>query len=214
MDQYLHWDSHHSITNKYSVYNTHTQRAKTVCSDQQLLGQEYQHIKTALSRYKYLEWVFHGLQTKMDYKLSLQHCNNNPNPYRDTNTNKDTIIVVPYSKGLSKSFKNICEKVGVQVHFKGNNTDKDLLVAPKDRNSIVIKGSVIHRYKCDYPVCTMENGRNRQKFWDRYKEHLRAPSTFFDHSQTTGHSIKLDNFSIVDREFQGITRTIKEAMYI
>ena len=40
MDQYLHWDSHHSSTNKYSVYNTLTHMAQTVCSNQQLLGQE------------------------------------------------------------------------------------------------------------------------------------------------------------------------------
>ena len=34
------------------------------------------------------------------------------------------------------------------------------------------------------------------------------------YSQTTGHPIKLENFSIVDRESQGIIRTITEAMYI
>ena len=54
-----------------------------------LLGQEYQDIKTALSRYEYRDWVFHRLQTKMEYKLSIQHHNNNPNPHWDTNTNKD-----------------------------------------------------------------------------------------------------------------------------
>ena len=79
----------------------------------------------------------------MDYKLSLQHSNNNPNPQRDINTNKDIFIVVLYSKGLSKSFKNICGKVGFQVHFKGNNTFKDLFVAIKDRDSIVNKEGVI-----------------------------------------------------------------------
>ena len=57
-------------------------------------------------------------------------------------------------------------------------------------------------------------GETGINFGDRYEEHLRAPSPIFDHSQTTGHSIKLDNFSIVDRESQGITRTMKEAMYI
>ena len=41
MDQYQHCDSHHSITNKYSVFNTFLHRAQTVCSNQQLLGQEY-----------------------------------------------------------------------------------------------------------------------------------------------------------------------------
>ena len=87
----------------------------------------------------------------------------------------------------------------------GNNVVKNLLMAPKDRDSISNKGAVINRYKCDHLGCTMEyireTGRN---FEDKYKEH----------SQTTGHSIKLDNFSILDRESLSITRTIKEAMYI
>ena len=43
-------------------------------------------------------------------------------------------------------------------------------------------------------------------------ENLRAPSPIYDHANTTGHSIQLDSFSIVDSESQGITRTIKEVM--
>ena len=107
----------------------------------------------------------------------------------------------------------VCTKVG--VHFKVNNTIKDVVVAPKDRDSITNKGGVIYRYMCDHLGCTIEfiseTGRN---FGDRYREHLRAPSPIYYHVQTTGHTIKLDSFSIVDRESQGITRTIKEAMYI
>ena len=57
-DQYLQWDSHHNISNKYSVFNTLTHRAQTGCSDQQLLGQELQHIRTVLSRCDYPDWVF------------------------------------------------------------------------------------------------------------------------------------------------------------
>ena len=151
-------------------------RTKTVCANQQLLGQEYEHINTTLSRCNYPDWVFHRLQAKMDYKLSLQHCNNNHNPHRDTNKNKGICIVVPYSKGLSESFKNICGKVGVQVYFKGSNTVKDLLVAPKDRDSIFNKGGVIYRYRCDHPGCTMVYiGETGSKFGDRYKEHLSIP---------------------------------------
>ena len=133
---------------------------------------------------------------------------------QDINKTKDIFIVVPYSRGLSESFKNVCVKAGIQVHFKGNNTIKDLLVAPKDRDSITNKGGVIYSNKCDHPGCTMgyigETGRN---FGDRYREHLRAPSPIYDHSRS-GHAIKLDSFSIVDRESQGINRTIKEAMFI
>ena len=32
-DQYLHWDSHHAITSKYSVIGTQYHRARTVCSN-------------------------------------------------------------------------------------------------------------------------------------------------------------------------------------
>ena len=55
-----------------------------------------------------------------------------------------------------------------------------------------------------------ETGRN---FGERYKEHLRVPCPIFNHSQTKGYLIKLETFSIVDRESQVITRTIKEDMH-
>ena len=35
-DQYLQWDSHHSLSAKYSVIGTLAYRAKTVCTDPQL----------------------------------------------------------------------------------------------------------------------------------------------------------------------------------
>ena len=61
----------------------------------------------------------------------------------------------------------------------------------------------------------MENiGETGRKFGVRYKEHLRKHYPIFNYSQNTGHLIKLENFSIVDRESQDITRSIKEAMYI
>ena len=42
-DQYLHWDSHHSITSKYSVIGTLYHRARTVCSKQDYLENEEKH---------------------------------------------------------------------------------------------------------------------------------------------------------------------------
>ena len=78
-DQYLHWYSHHSISAKYSVVNTLTQRVQTVCSDQQLLGQEQLHIRTPLSRCNYPDWVFNRLQTKLDFQPSHQDHSTNSN---------------------------------------------------------------------------------------------------------------------------------------
>ena len=36
----------------------------------------------------------------------------------------------------------------------------------------------------------------------------------FDHHNTTGHNISIENFEIVGREDQNLMRTIKEALYI
>ena len=71
-DQYLHCDSHHSITSKCSVYNTLSPRVQCVCSDEQLLEQDNQHIHMALRKCNYSDWIFHKLQTKRDFLLSHQ----------------------------------------------------------------------------------------------------------------------------------------------
>ena len=56
-----------------------------------------------------------------------------------------------------------------------------------------------------------ESGRT---FGERFREHLRAPSLIYDHHNTTGHELSLDNFKIVGREDQNITRAIKVAILI
>ena len=78
---------------------------------------------------------------------------------------------------------------------------RNLLMAPKDKDNITTKGGVMYRYKCDHLGCTVEyTGETGRTFGDRYKEHLRAPFPILDHTNTTGHTIKLENISIVDRE--------------
>ena len=44
-DQYLHWDSHHNLSAKFSVFNTITHAARSVCTNPQLLHEEEEHIE-------------------------------------------------------------------------------------------------------------------------------------------------------------------------
>ena len=44
-DQYLQWDSHHHLSGKFSVINTLTNRAQTVCSNPELLCKEMDHLR-------------------------------------------------------------------------------------------------------------------------------------------------------------------------
>ena len=57
-------------------------------------------------------------------------------------------------------------------------------------------------------------GETAITFGERYKEHLKALSPIHDHCDTSGHNITLNNFSIVGREEQNLSRLIKESMFI
>ena len=48
-DQYLQWDSHHNLSAKFSVITTLSHRAQTVCSNPELLKQEKEHVRKALT---------------------------------------------------------------------------------------------------------------------------------------------------------------------
>ena len=147
--------------------------------------------------------------------------NSTPKTTRSNNKNKRSnninisSITVPYNKGLSESFKNIGKKYGIQVHFKSGKTLKDELVAPKDKDHITKKSGIIYRLKCDRLECDEEyTGETSRTFGEKYKEHLKVPSPKHDHSNTTGHTTSLENFSIVGREEQNLSRLIKESMFI
>ena len=70
---------------------------------------------------------------------------------------------------------------------------------------------VIYRYKCNRVDCDEEYiGESSRVFGERFKEHQKAPSPIFDHTNTTGHNINIENFSIVGREDQNLKRAINK----
>ena len=124
-------------------------------------------------------------------------------------------MILPYVRGLSETMKNICNKHGVQVHYKGGNTIKGLLMAPKDKDHITMKSGIIYRFKCLRVDCDDEYiGESSSTFGERFKEHLKDLFPIYDHQNITGHDTTIENFSIVEREDQNLIRAIKEAIYI
>ena len=55
-------------------------------------------------------------------------------------------------------------------------------------------------------------GESSRVFGERFKEHQKAPSPIFDHTNTTGHIMNIENFSTVGREDQNLKRAIKESV--
>ena len=136
--QYLHWDSNHFIGAKNSTFNTLAFRPKVVCPMQQALHKEMEHIRKALQACNFPSWALHTLQNKLNCKNNIHNGHTTTGTQSDNNNNgsnnKNISIVVPYIHGGGR-FKKICNSLGIQVHFKGTNTIKTLLMAPKDRDN-------------------------------------------------------------------------------
>ena len=79
------------------------------------------------------------------YSYIHTHTSSRDNNTSTNNNHRYIHMVVPYTKGLSESFKNICGKVEMQVNVKAGNTIKSLLVTPKDRDNITQKSGPIYR---------------------------------------------------------------------
>ena len=97
----------------------------------------------------------------------------------------------------------------------GLRTTQQMLVRPKDQDPKEKKSGVIYSYQCGTIDCGEEYiSEISRTLGEKYKEHLREPSPVQVHSQLTGHKLSSDNFNIIDRESQDLTKLIKESIYI
>ena len=104
-------------------------------------------------------------------------------------------MVLPYVMGLSESMKNISNKHMVQVHYKGGNTIKGLLMTPKDKGQITMTSGIIYRFTCQRVDSDDEYiGESSRSFGERFREHQKAPSSMYDHHNITGHDTTIPNF--------------------
>ena len=156
-------------------------------------------------------WALNRVKMKMNKPAQKK---NNPNTTQQ-NTNLKPYITVPYYKGLSESVKKKCNNYGVQIYFRGGINIKNLLMALKKKDPMLKKSGVIYSYKYGSMECDEEYiEESSRTFGERFKEYQKAPSAIFDHFNTTGCSISIDNFNIVGREDQNLRRDIKETLYI
>ena len=199
-DQYLQWDSHHHLSAKFSVINTLSYRAKTVCSRPELLQQEMDHLRKALTKCKYPKWTLDKVEKRLDKSTSetIDGVNNQGTTDAQAVTNGGKTkghIVIPYTQGHYESIKKICGRYSIQTHFKGGSIIKNL-VSPKDKDPLVNQsGAICGDLGCDDEYI----GENSGTFGERYKEHLKETSPIHQHSNLTGHPTSHNNFQIIGR---------------
>ena len=152
-DQYLQWDNHHHLSAKYSVINTLTHRAKSVHNKPELFQKGMDHLRKALTHCKYAKWAIDKVERRF---LKLTSKGNNSTNTLDTSGAKPTTNevntrghnVIPYTQGLCESIKKICNKYGIQTHFKGNSIINNLLVSPKAKDPMENKSGAIYWFQC------------------------------------------------------------------
>ena len=94
-------------------------------------------------------------------------------------------------------------------------TLRQLLVKPKDQDPKEKKSGVIYSYQYGEIACKEDYiGETSRTLRGRYRKHLNEPSPIHVDSLQFGQNSTPHNFSILEREDQGLTRTIKEAVYI
>ena len=137
-DQYLQWDSHHHLSAKFSVIHTLSHRAKTVCSKPELLQQEKDHLRKALTKCKYHKWALDKMEKRLNRSTSevIDGANSQGTTVAQAVTNRVKTkghIVIPYTQGLCESIKKICGRYGIQAHFKCGSTIKTSQSPPRTK---------------------------------------------------------------------------------
>ena len=161
----MQWDSHHNLVAKYSVISTLTHRVRTVCTKPELFNNEKQCLMKALTKCKYPKSALDKVERKFiknnqedsnvgnnHAELSKEESNNPSSNTAGRESTKEKYnkghIIIPYAQGLGESVKKICKKYGIQTHFQGNRTIKNLLVKPKDKDPLDRKCGAIYWYQC------------------------------------------------------------------
>ena len=135
-DNYLQWESQHHLSAKFSVIHTLSHRAETVCSNPELLCKEKAHLRKALTQCKYPKWALDKVERRLNRpsREAPGRANNQGTAGAQPATNEVKTkghIVIPHTQGLCESIKKICGRYGIQTHFKGVKTIRNLLVSPQ-----------------------------------------------------------------------------------
>ena len=113
---------------------------------------------------------------------------------RDPNKDKHNKghIVIPYTQGLGESIKKICSKYGIQTHFKGNRTIKEILVKPKDKDPI-------DKERGSSTGTSVGNSHARKSTWGRHPGPFEKDTRSTQKESSPIHPDRIQHFNIIGR---------------
>jgi hypothetical protein len=232
-DQYLHFSSHHPLQHKLGVIRTLLDRCNDIVTETEDRQKEEEHIVGALAKCGYPRWSFEKVKAQIAKKKE-------GGKDKRKKKNKDSagskgLVILPYVKGVTEGISRILNKHRVSTAVKPLQTIRNILVHPKDKQDKLEKCEVVYKIPCKSckSVYVGETGR---KLGTRVKEHMKDveqnsggsftraarkesltqinKSAITDHVKQNNHQIDWEGVSVLDREGDWRTRTIKEAIKI
>ena len=114
-DQYLQLDSHHHLSAKFSIIHTLSHRASTVCSKPELLQQEKDHLRKALTKCKYPKWALDKVEKRLN-RATRQATDGAPQVPNLPPTKSKTRVTLSYP--IHKVFVKASKRSVVGMAFK------------------------------------------------------------------------------------------------
>ena len=207
-------------------------RCEEIVTEEEDRKKEEQHVVEALGKCGYPEWTFRRVkhQKATKHQRDLDKIKKRKEGERSRGQ-----VILPYVKGVTEGISRILNKHRVSTAVKPKQTIRNMLVHPKDKVDKLDKSEIVYKIPCKScdQVYIGETGR---KFGTRMKEHLKDvevnkkgvftratkkesltemnKSAITDHVNQHNHDIDWDGASVIDRESDWKTRTIKEAVHI
>ena len=147
-DQYLQWESHHSLSAKYTVTGTLTHRAKTVCTGSRLLQEELLHLRNALGKCNYPPWAINRVQNKVLNNNWGDHSNNIP-PEQNNTDNSEGIATTAGAENHNTTQDNNNQGTRQPIPPPANKSTIDQVVIPYTKEiaeSYISEVSMVSRY--------------------------------------------------------------------
>ena len=234
---YLHWNSFSPDTWKIGTLKGLFRRAFLVCSEEEGLKKEIEHLKFVFSKInRYPDNVIKNTSKSLEEKIRLETLpigsepSMNEEGANEISTENIThpYMVLPYKGDLGNKilhkFKNrvfnlLPASVSPRIIFKGKKVGSFFPI--KDKVKKEHRSDLVYEYECDVTThCNpLENyiGETGVRIGTRSDQHAKRDknSAIYKHSISHQHEVTLDNFRILSTGFNNVVnRKIAEALWI
>ena len=233
-DIYIHWNAFAPKTWKIGTLHTLTKRAHIVCSNDNLLDKELQHLfRTFHEINGYPEPVINRVFTNVKRNHLTPPSTNDLSTTPVVTLEQDEttppithLLILPYKgktgetilKDMTRTINAILPPTTItKICFTSNKLSTQFNI--KDTTDFKHQNDIVYEAECPEPTCNSKYiGETARRIEERYKDHSGRDknSHLLRHSIETGHPpTTLDNFRIIGRYFgNSWKRKISEALFI